>query len=92
MMVRNVWVDDNFKKVVVSEMETYKIVDTKSAVIIVIADGGDAAYEVEDLSVSNFGDSEAKLRLYRYEANSWLGAQYHGWVEDHLYGEFPGHK
>ena len=92
MMIRNVWIDDIFKKVVVAEMETYKIVDTKSDVIIVITDGGDTAYEVEDLSVSDFGDSDAKLRLYRYEANSWLGSQYQGLVGDHLYGEFPGHK
>ena len=92
MMIRNVWIDDIFKKVVVAEMETYKIVDTKSDVIIVIADGGETAYEVEDLGVSDFGDSDAKLRLYRYEANSWLGSQYQGWVGDDLYGEFPGHK
>ena len=92
IMVRNVWIDDNFKKVVVAEMDTYKLVETKSGDRIVIADDGKTAYEVEDLSVSDFGDSDAKLRLYRYEANSWLGAQYQGWVEDHLYGEFPGHK
>ena len=92
MMVRNVWIDDHVKKVVVAEMDTYKLVETKSGDLIVIADDGKTAYEVEDLSVSDFGDSDAKLRLYRYEANSWLGAQYQGWVEDHLYGEFPGHK
>ena len=92
MMVRNVWIDDHVKKVVVAEMDTYKLVETKSGDLIVIADDGKTAYEVEDLSVSDFGDSDAKLRLYRYEANSWLGVQYQGWVEDHLYGEFPGHK
>ncbi len=92
LLVRNVWVDSNFKKVVVAEMDTYKLVETKSGDRIVIADDGKTAYEVEDLSVSDFGDSDAKLRLYRYEANSWLGTQYQGWVEDHLYGEFPGHK
>lgn len=92
IMIRNVWIDDHFKKAVVAEMDTYKIVDTKSGDRIVIADDGKTAYEVEDLSVSDFGESDAKLRLYRYEANSWLGAQYQGWVEDHLYGEFPGHK
>ena len=92
MMVRNVWIDDHVKKVVVAEIDTYKLVETKSGDCIVIADDGKTAYEVEDLSVSDFGDSDAKLRLYRYEANSWLGTQYQGWVEDHLYGEFPGHK
>ena len=42
--------------------------------------------------VSDFGSSDAKLRTYRYEANSWLGSQYNAWVSDHLYGEFPGHQ
>lgn len=85
MMVRNVWIDANFKKVVVAEIETYKLVDTKNGDRIVIADGGEVAYEVEDLSASDFGESDAKLRLYRYEANSWLGTQYQGWVGDDLY-------
>lgn len=92
LLVRNVWVDANFKKVVVAEIETYKLVETKNGEHIVIADGGETAYEVDDLSVSDFGDSDAKLRLYRYEANSWLGTQYQGWVGDDLYGELPGHK
>lgn len=92
LLVRNVWVDANFKKVVVAEIETYKLVETKNGELIVIANDGDTAYEVDDLSVSDFGDSDAKLRLYRYEANSWLGTQYQGWVGDDLYGELPGHK
>ena len=92
IMVRNVWIDDNFKKVVVAEIEAYKLVETKGGERIVIADDRETAYEVEDLIVSDFGSSDAKLRIYRYEANSWLGSQYQGWVEDHLYGEFPGHK
>ena len=92
LLVRNVWVNANFKKVVVAEIETYKLVETKNGERIVIANDGDTAYEVEDLSVSDFGDSDAKLRLYRYEANSWLGTQYQGLVGDDLYGEFPGHK
>ena len=63
LMVRNVWVDANFKKVVVAEIETYKLVETKGGERIVIADDGETAYEVEDLSVSDFGSSDAKLRI-----------------------------
>ena len=92
LLVRNVWVDANFKKVVVAEIESYKLVETKGGERIVIADGGETAYEVEDLSVGDFKSSDAKLRIYRYEADSWLGNQYNTWISEHLYGEFPGHQ
>lgn len=49
LLVRNVRIDDHVKKVVVAEMDTYKLVETKSGDCIVIADDGKTAYEVEDL-------------------------------------------
>lgn len=73
LLVRNVWVDANFKKVVVAEIETYKLVETKGGERIVIADDGETAYEVEDLSVSDFGS----------QYNAWVSDHLYGEFQGH---------